>query len=282
MIRASLILSAIAWLAATPQGQPTFSTQVDGVRVDVMVVDGARKPLRGLNPGDFDIRDNGVPQKVDVISFGEVPLSVTLAFDLSDSVAGDRLAQLQRSVHGLADALEPRDEAAFLTFDRAVTLRCPMSANVACIRNALDGVKPAGQTALVDGAFAGIVVGESEVGRSLLMVFSDGMDTASYMPAQLVLDAARQSDVVAYSVTTGGTMPEFVEQLADVTGGRALEAKKDADLSPAFRAVLDEFRYRYLVTYTPTGVAREGWHKLDVRVKRSGARVRARPGYQAR
>lgn len=282
MIRASLVLSAMAWLAASAHEQPTFSTQVDGVRVDVMVVDGSRKPFRGLNPDDFDIRDNGVPQKVDVISFGEVPLSVTLAFDLSDSVAGDRLAQLQRSMHGLADALEPRDEAAFLTFDRAVTLRCPMSANVACIRAALDGVKPAGQTALVDGAFAGIVVGESEVGRSLLMVFSDGMDTASYMPPQLVLDAARRSDVVAYSVTTGGTMPEFVEDLAEVTGGRALRARKDADLSPAFRAVLDEFRYRYLVTYTPTGVARDGWHKLDVRVRRSGARVRARPGYQGR
>jgi VWFA-related protein len=282
MIRASLVLSAIWWLAATAHGQPTFKAQVDGVRVDVMVVDGSRKPFRGLTPGDFDIRDNGVPQKVDVISFGEVPLSVTLAFDLSDSVAGDRLTQLQRSVHGLAEALESRDESAFLTFDSAVTLRCPMSANVTCVRAALDNVKPAGQTSLVDGAFAGMVVGESEVGRSLLMMFSDGMDTASYLPSRLVIDAARQSDVVAYGVTTGGTMPEFVEDLANVTGGRVLVAQKDADLSTTFRAVLDEFRYRYLVTYTPTGVAREGWHKLDVRVKRSGAHVRARPGYQGR
>lgn len=181
-----------------------------------------------------------------------------------------------------ADALEARDESAFLTFDRAVSLRCPMSANAACLRAALDGFAPAGQTALVDGAFSGIVVGESEVGRSLLMVFSDGIDTASYMTPALVLDAARQSDVVAYAVTTGGTRPEFIDDLAEITGGRVLEARKDADLSPTFRAVLDEFRYRYLVTYTPTGVPREGWHKLDVRVKRPGARVRARPGYQGR
>jgi VWFA-related protein len=283
MIRASLI-AAIAVLLVTPAAtiQPTFTARVDGVRVDVMVVDNSRRPLRGLTPADFDIRDNGVPQKVDVISFGEVPLSVTLAFDLSDSVAGPRLGQLQNSLRGLADALLPQDEAAFLTFDRAVSLRCPMSANVGCIRAALDGAVPAGQTALVDGAFSGIVVGESEVGRSLLMVFSDGMDTASYMSPRLVLDAARRSDVVAYAVTTGDIKPKFIEDLAEVTGGRVLEAKQDADLSPTFRAVLGEFRYRYLVTYSPTGVSREGWHKLDVRVKRSGARVRARPGYQSR
>jgi VWFA-related protein len=282
MIRASLVALLAAQLAMPEKPQPTFRAGVDGVRVDVMVVDGSRKPFRGLTPGDFDIRDNGVPQKVDVISFGEVPLSVTLAFDLSESVAGDRLTQLQRSVRGLADALEARDESAFLTFDRAVSLRCPMSANVGCVRSALDDVKPTGQTALVDGAFAGIVVGESEVGRSLLMVFSDGIDTASYLSPRLVLDAARQSDVVAYAVTTGGNRPEFIEDLAEVTGGRALVAQQDADLTGTFRAVLDEFRYRYLVTYTPTGVARDGWHKLDVRVKRPGARVRARPGYQGR
>lgn len=282
MIRASLGALAATLMLTPATRQPTFSARVDGVRVDVMVVDGSRKPFRGLTPGDFEIRDNGVPQKVAVISFGEVPLSVTLAFDLSDSVAGERLLQLRHSLRGLADALEARDESAFLTFDRAVSLRCPMSANAACLRAALDGFAPAGQTALVDGAFSGIVVGESEVGRSLLMVFSDGIDTASYMTPALVLDAARQSDVVAYAVTTGGTRPEFIDDLAEITGGRVLEARKDADLSPTFRAVLDEFRYRYLVTYTPTGVPREGWHKLDVRVKRPGARVRARPGYQGR
>jgi VWFA-related protein len=282
MIRAALAVLAVTLTVAPAPQQPTFTARVDGVRVDVMVVDGTRKPFRGLTPDDFEIRDNGVPQKVDVISFGEVPLSVTLAFDLSHSVAGERLRQLTHGLRGLADALEARDESAFLTFDRAVSLRCPMSTDVACIGTALEDVIPDGQTALVDGAFSGIVVGESEVGRSLLMVFSDGIDTASYMTPALVLDAARQSDVVAYAVTTGESRPKFIDDLAEVTGGRVLEAKTDADLSPAFRAVPDEFHYRYLVTYTPTGVPRDGWHKLDVRVKRPGARVRARPGYQGR
>jgi hypothetical protein len=45
--------------------------------------------------------------------------------------------------------------------------------------------------------------------------------------------------------------------------------------------VLDEFRQRYLVSYTPRGVVRGGWHRLDVRIKRSNVAVKARPGYLA-
>jgi hypothetical protein len=44
--------------------------------------------------------------------------------------------------------------------------------------------------------------------------------------------------------------------------------------------VLEEFRQRYLVSYTPRGVAKDGWHRLTVRVKRGGT-VKARPGYLA-
>ena len=282
MTRLLLIAVCVGCSIAVSSAQPTFSARVDGVRADVLVVDGSRKPVRDLTAADFEIRDNGVLQKVDVVSFGEIPPSVALALDLSDSVAGARLDQLRRATRALAEALETRDQSALLTFSQAVALRCPMSANVECVRSSLDSAVPAGQTSLVDATFSGIVIGESDVGRSLLMVFSDGMDTASYMPSALVLDAARRSDVVAYAVSTGSKMPEFLEELTNLTGGRVFETEQASDLTPIFRAILDEFRYRYLVTYTPTGVATEGWHKLEVRVKRSGARVRARPGYQGR
>ncbi len=65
-----------------------------------------------------------------------------------------------------------------------------------------------------------------------------------------------------------------------LTGGRLHEVDRDDDLSKTFRSILDEFRHRYLVTYTPRDVPKDGWHKLEVRVNRSGARVKARPGYQ--
>lgn len=267
-------------LAAAVALQPTFATRVEGVRVDVLVTDASRRPLRGLTAADFMIRDNGVAQEIDVVSFGEIALNVGLAFDLSESVAGARLEQLKAASRALMLELEPGDQSALVTFDSVVSLRCPLSTNRPCVSAALTAATPERETALVDGVFAGMMVGESEVGRSLLMVFSDGLDTASFLNPERVLDLGRRSDVVVYPVTSKGARPDFLEDLASLTGGRLHEVDGRSDLSATFRSILEEFRYRYLVTYTPRGVPRGGWHKLEVRVNRSGATVKARPGYQ--
>ena len=272
-----IVLLAVAAAVAL---QPTFSTKVEGVRVDVLVSDSARRPLRGLTAADFMIRDNGIEQEIDVVSFGEIALNVGLAFDLSESVAGAKLAQLKAASQALMAELQPDDQSALVTFDSVVTLPCPLSTNRACVSTALGAATPPRETALIDGVFAGMMVGESEVGRSLLMVFSDGLDTASFLDAARVLDLARRSDVVVYPVTSKGARPDFLEDLATLSGGRLHEVDARSDLSATFRSILDEFRYRYLVTYTPRGVPRGGWHKLDVRVNRPGATVKARPGYQ--
>lgn len=269
-------------VAALTALQPTFSTRVEGVRVDVLVTDSSRRPLRGLTAGDFEIRDNGVPQEVDVVSFGEISLNVGLAFDLSQSVAGARLKQLQAASQALTLELQPGDQSALVAFNQAVALPCPLSTNRSCIRDALQASTPTGETALIDGIFAGLIVGESEVGRSLLMVFSDGLDTASFLAAERVLELGRRSDVVVYPITSKGPRPDFLDDLASLTGGRLHEVDQRSDLSATFRSILEEFRYRYLVTYTPRGVPRSGWHTLQVRVKRAGTNIKARPGYEGR
>ena len=279
-MRAAIATLVVATWSATPSTQPTFSTRVEGVRVDVLVTDSSRKPVRGLTAADFSIRDNGVPQQVDVVSFGEVPLNVGLAFDLSESVAGARLDQLRSASKSLTSELLTADQSGLITFDAAVSLRCPLSLDRSCVDRALAAAEPTGETALVDGTLAGLIAGESDVGRSLLMVFSDGLDTASFLDPDRVLDIGRRSDVVAYPIATKGARPKFLDDLAEVTGGRVHEVGHDQDLASTFKAILDEFRQRYLITYTPKGVQKAGWHKLEVRVNRSGARVKARPGYQ--
>jgi VWFA-related protein len=246
-----LLLLAAATAAAQPNAawpQPTFSARVEGVRVDVLVTDGARRPVRGLQPADFDIRDNGVPQTVDVVSFGEIPLSVALAFDLSASVTGERLEHLRTASAALTRALAPVDEVALVTFDNAVSLPCTMTRDVMCVGRQLGAAMPHGDTALIDGVFAEMMVGESAVGRSLLVVFSDGLDTASWLPSSRVLDAARRSDTVAYVVAAQGSRPPFLKDFAELTGGRLFETNQRPDLRRLVPEILDEFRHRYLLT----------------------------------
>ena len=74
--------------------------------------------------------------------------------------------------------------------------------------------------------------------------------------------------------------PDFLRDLTSFTGGRLFEVEKTDKLDAIFLGILQEFRQRYLVSYTPRGVTKEGWHKLDVAVKHKGV-VKARPGYQS-
>jgi VWFA-related protein len=274
----AVVLLAAASPSAQPQ-PPTFSSRVESVRVDVLVTDRGQ-PVLGLKPADFELLDNGVAQQVDLVSYEQIPLNVVLALDMSDSVAGDRLEHLRAAGAALLSGLKTDDQAALIMFSHAVTLAAPLSTDVGKVREALDHAVGRGSTAMIDGAYAGLVVGESDVGRALLIVFSDGLDTASWLTADAVTDTAKRSDVVVYGVSVGHGQPAFLRDLASLTGGRVFDVEKTANLSAIFLEVLQEFRQRYLLSYTPRGVAKDGWHRLEVRVRRR-ATVKARPGYLA-
>ena len=258
----------------------TFSSRVDAVRVDVLVTDNGQ-PVLGLTPSDFEVADNGVPQQVDLVSFDEIPLNAILVVDMSNSVDGDRRERLLRGAGALLGGLKPDDQAALVTFSHVVRRGTGLTKDVGAVRAALERAAGVGDTGVIDGTFAGMMVAESDVGRGLLIVFSDGVDTSSWLPASAVLDTARRSGVVSYAVSVRSAIrPAFLEELTALTGGRLFEVERTQNLESVFLGVLEEFRHRYLVSYTPRGVTASGWHQLDVRVKRRGT-VKARPGYLA-
>ena len=258
---------------------PKFSSKTEAVLVDVLVSDRGR-PVLGLGASDFEVLDNGVRQQVELVSAEQLPLKVVLALDVSGSVSGARLDHLRRAAGALAKELRTEDRAALVTFSQVVAQRAAMTRDLNRVRDGLELEGTLGGTALIDGTYTGMLVGEADEGRALLMVFSDGLDTSSWLTAETVLDTARRSDVVVYAVATGasGHAP-FLEDLAESTGGRRIAIESTRDLTTVFVSILEEFRHRYLVSYSPRGVTREGWHSLKVRVKTRSAAVRARPGY---
>ena len=267
--------------AGRAQQSPAFTSTIEAVRVDVLVTDNGQA-IRGLGPADFELLDNGVPQQVDLVSFDQIPLNVILALDMSDSVAGERLDQLRDAGAGLLGALKNEDQAALVAFSHTVQLGAKLTSDVSTVREALVAAQGTGMTALVDGTYAGIMVGESDVGRALLIIFTDGVDTSSWLRADAVLDAAKRADVVVYGVSVVSRLkPEFLREVTSLTGGRLFEIEKTVTLTSTFLGILEEFRHRYLVSYTPKGVAKDGWHKLDVRLRSRRATIKARPGYLA-
>jgi VWFA-related protein len=279
-----VIASVVALFASglSPSAQQaTFSSKLEAVRVDVLVTErGAVVP--GLRPADFEVRDNGVLQTVDLASLEQIPLNVILAFDVSDSVQGERLMHLQAASRALLDRLAKDDRSALLTFSQSVVLREALTGDIGRVHRAIDDVEPSGDTSLIDGTYTAAMLEPSDGGRSLMLVFSDGLDTASWLTPEGVLDSVKRSDLVAYGVTARG--PEeskFLEDLTELTGGSTLRVESTKDLSAAFLTILDEFRQRYLISYSPTGVAKDGWHRLDVRVKNRRVTVKSRAGYQS-
>ncbi len=243
-LAAAIVLAGALHSILRAQG-PSFSARVEGVRVDVLVTERGR-PVHGLQPADFEVRDNGVLQQVDVVSIDRIPVNVVLVFDTSGSVSGDRLDSLRRAGQELLDTLSGDDQAALVTFSHVVAQQSGLTAEGARVRAALDLVQGAGETALVDGTYAGMIVGESDVGRSVLMLFSDSLDTSSWLSANLVLETAKRSDVVVYSVWVGGSYtPAFLRDISHETGGRFLQVDSTRSLGAEFRRILNEFRQRY-------------------------------------
>jgi VWFA-related protein len=267
---------------AGQQGPSTFGKAVDAVRVDVLVVDDKGVPLDGLTPDDFEISDNGVDQQLELLAFGELPLNVIMAFDTSQSTQGERLLQLRIGARNVLANLKGRDRAALLTFSDSIRLRQPLTADLGLVRTAMDSVSAAGGTMLVDGAYAALMLAGSDAGRDLVMVFSDGLDTDSVLGAARVLDTARRTDAVVYGVTAGNSgRVGFVSDLSRLSGGQSIEIAADIDLQKAFAGIVEQFRRRYVLSFTPRGVSGSGWHRLQVRVKGRRATVTARQGYTA-
>ena len=194
---------AVVTLAISPAaGARQFSSRVEAVRVDVLVTeDGV--PVSDLTAADFEVRDNGVVQQIDLVSSELIPLNVVLALDLSASVEGGRLANLRDAGGALLDGLARRDQAGFITFSHIVAQPTRLTDDVDQLRRALNRASASGGTALVDGVFAGLMLAESGGGRPLVVVFSDGYDTSSWLQGDLVLTAAQRMDPVVYAVAVG-------------------------------------------------------------------------------
>jgi VWFA-related protein len=301
-VRGALALLAALSLAAGQAAAQRFRSGVDVVSVDALVTQGGRA-VTGLQAEDFRLRDNGVLQEIDSVVVDEAPISMLLALDTSNSVEGPTLGHLKQAAVAAVDALSPSDRAAVMTFSELLTLRADWSAATAATRTAIATAESGGSTSLYDAGYAALTLQDSLPGRrSYILLFSDGGDTSSWLPASALLERARRSDAVVYVVTRRSPRPDVrleyrsgielwtpaasapnerpaMMELAAATGGHVFVVQRADELRAAFAAVVSQFRSRYLLTYRPRGVDSSGWHRIDLELTRGRATVTARRGY---
>lgn len=292
------VLSAIALLAggvAPVLSQPVFRASTELVRIDALVTDDGA-PIEGLTASDFEVRDNSVAQTVAAIATIEsVQLGVVL--DASGSMTGARMALARRATSDLLGQLTQADRFSVVAFGDQVGIVANRGTSVAETVTALESIQAGGGTALLDATFAGILAADGGDGPKLLLVLTDGRNNSSWLQAAAVIDAARRHETAVYPVAvdpdrrwpsrvswfrrTSDSLA-LLQEIAEQTGGRQVDADWDRSLGEVFQTILREYRQRYIVSFTPTGVRKgDGWHDLEVRVKRRGATVRARTRYWA-
>lgn len=289
-MKAVWALRVLAGLALVDAQVPVFRSGVEAVRIDVSVMNGAN-PVTGLTAANFVLIDRGVPQVVDSVSVDTVPLSIMLVLDTSGSMSGERMTDLIAATRRLVQSLKQVDSTALLTFAEPAELVVPMSRDRAPLLAALDRMKAAGATSLYDALFLALQMRpETTDDRPVALVFSDGRDTASWLSKSSIADAIRRSGVITHIVELEPVQDQvrgagvnavslILSELAEAGGGRRWSATSSRELRELFAKVLDELRSRYLLTYYPAGVTREGWHDVKVTLKAAGGEVIARPGY---
>ena len=303
MVAAVLVLAGAHLAAQTPK----FSVAVDAVRLDVLVIDRGR-PVPGLGIEDFELRDNGVIQRIRSVTREEAPLDAVLVLDRSASLTGEPLQRLREAAHALAAQLSPQDNASLLTFSHQITRPARLTTDRTALAAALDAATPSGATALFDAVYTALTLRGKSLNRTMILVFSDGLDTASWMPPSTVIEFARQVDAVVYAVMVGEmrsppaatilalpgrppvitsdaplrsepNVPGFLKAITEVTGGQQLRTPRETGLKDLFVAALRDMKARYVVTYAPEDVERTGWHAIDLRLTRRKGVVTARSGY---
>jgi VWFA-related protein len=285
---------AMLALGASEQERPRFAVRTDLVRVNVLVTDGGR-PVRGLGPEDFEIRDNGVLQNVDRVLNEHAPIDAWLLLDESGSVR-NQLDALTAAAGAFTEKLDTGDRSGLITFRHMVSLRSTLTGDRSRMTSQVGLATAQGYTSMRDAIFVALAMREDSLDRSLIVVFSDGLDTMSWLTDEQLMRAAAQSDAVIYGVTgsevfeddhddglavSWRSRPGLLRDLAEQTGGTLLKTDARSNLSAVFAGIVAEMKARYSLTFYPSGVSPNGSHRLEVKVKGRRARVRARRGYFA-
>jgi len=273
----------------------TINDQMD-LKLRALFVSVTRDGLRALNLGkdDFEVRDNGVPQEVVTFGRDELPLTAVLLLDTSESMS-KRQEAVRRGAKAFLDGMKSSDEAMMALFSDRLLRFTPFTSDKKALETAIASTQAAGGTAVNDFLYMSLKLLDARQGQRVVVLFSDGSDVHSVLPASDVLWKSRAGQALVYWIQLGGKHESFTSSFRDFkandkeyeelektvkeSGGRVLTIERLEDLEDAFRNVLKELREQYAVGYYPNNAKGDGkWHKLDVRVK-GGGRARTREGY---
>ena len=280
-------------------GSFTLHVNVKLVNVFTNVTDATGAIVGGLAKEDFAITEDGRPQKIAVFERqSELPLNLVLAIDTSGSVHKDLPLEqdaAKKFVHAL---LRAQDQMSLLEFSNDVRQVVSFTNQPGRIDRGLAALHGGQATAMYDAIYLASQslakqVAPGKSGRKVLVLVTDGGDTANTVTYAQALEQALRDEVMVYSIIdvpiaasagrdTGGE--HALITLAEQTGGKYFYAESGG-LDSAFAKVSEDLRTQYLLGYYPANQARGvNFHRIRVTVPRAAQEafdIRYRTGYYA-
>jgi Ca-activated chloride channel family protein len=247
--------------AVVPLSTPPIRVEVKLVNVFVNVTDANGAPVGGLTKDNFTLAEGGRPQKIAVFDReSAVPLSIVLAIDTSGTVHKDMSIEEHAAREFVHALLRPVDQLDLMEFASDVREVVPFTNNLHQIDSGLDRLRGGPATALYDTIFLASESLASRPGRKVLVLITDGDDTAKGVDYPRALEQALRSEVLVYSIIdvpiaadagrdTGGE--HALITLSEETGGKHYYAES-SELESAFHKVSEDLRTQYLLGYYPS------------------------------
>jgi Ca-activated chloride channel family protein len=288
----AIALAAVAALHA--QQGAVFRSAVDIVNLGVTVSDRKGNLVAGLGQGDFEILEDGAKQTIRYFSFGDAASGpethLAVLIDISGSMApslGFVQSAAIRFFNNLSDAVD----ITVVDFDSEVRMARYERSDYARLIQRVRSLKIAGATALYDAIGLYLDAASEQDGRKIMLLYTDGADTASSLSFPGLLDLLKASDVTVYPIGVMErptpqtlTFMSILNQIAEISGGEAFFPKTVNELDGAYKRVLEQIRAQYTIGYVSTNPKTDGaWRKVEIKVSKDGRdyRVKARNGYYA-
>jgi Ca-activated chloride channel family protein len=282
--------------AQAPAEQPpqVFRSAVDLVTIQASVRDAHGRALSGLSPADFEVRDNGQLRPIlSLQSDRQSPVNLAILVDISGSMGvGSKIAMARQAFDSVLNQLKDgEDEVALFTFDSSLRERHGFTADLASLKDELWDFEAFGTTSLYDATAATARRLADRTGtHKAIIVLTDGLDTSSTLTASEVSALASSIDVPVFVVATVPALDQRVileaaphsdgadlRDLAEWTGGQLVFSSSFTESAVVAFNLVSQLRQQYVLAIEAAGGPE--WRRLDVRVTRHSAVVKARSGY---
>jgi Ca-activated chloride channel family protein len=291
-MRAFALLTALILASGSIFGQQaTFKAGTSIVPVLTTVTDNQGRLVPNLEQDEFTILDNGKPQPITLFQNETQPFTVVVMLDFSFSMT-THLDLLKQATEQFILRMLPADKGQVGAFSDKIQFSGEFTNDRDDLVAALKDLQFGNPTRLYDAIEASIDMLKDVEGRKIVLVFTDGDDTASRKGMGDVLDRAKATETMIYAIGLESEFPvgpgrmqrtrpdRGLRKLADETGGGYFELKKTTELAPTFTRVAQELHSLYTIGFQPT-VLDNKEHRLEVKMKQAGQTGRARRSYIA-